>query len=87
MVSGNEQSRMLKTCMVDVIHSQRLVPGLPLQLLARVFLMFAQQLGSKLDISGLVDTVDVSEAGGNGEVGGDLAERRVDVPNILRLGV
>lgn len=41
----------------------------------------------KPDVAGLVDTVDVTEAGGNGEVGGDGGESRVDIPDVLRLRV
>ena len=39
------------------------------------------------DVAGLVDTVDVAEAGGDGEVGGDGREGVVDVPDVLGLGV
>ena len=49
--------------------------------------MFAQKLWSENDVSWLVDTVDVSESGGNGEVGGDGSEGRVDIENVRGLGV
>lgn len=49
--------------------------------------MLSEDLGSELDVTGLVDSVDVTESGGNAEVGGDLGERLVDVEDILRLGV
>lgn len=41
----------------------------------------------QLDVTGLVDAVDVAEAGGDGEVGGDGGEGLVDVQDILGLGV
>lgn len=41
--------------------------------------MLTEDLGSEDDVSGLVDTMDVSEGGGDGEVGGDGAEGLVDV--------
>jgi hypothetical protein len=57
------------------------------QLLSSVLLVLSENLGSELDVTGLVDTVNVSESGGDGEVGGDLGKRLVDVENVLRLGV
>lgn len=39
------------------------------------------------DVAGLVDTVDVTEAGRDGEVGRDGGERRVHSPDVLGLGV
>ena len=50
-------------------------------------LVAAQTLGAELDVAGLVDTVDVAEAGSDGEVGRDLAEILDDVLDILGLGV
>jgi hypothetical protein len=41
----------------------------------------------KLNISGLVDTVNVAEGGGYGEVGGDWRQGLVDVEDVLRLGI
>lgn len=35
----------------------------------------------------LTDSVNVAEPGGDGEVGGDGTERRLDGPDVLRLGV
>lgn len=52
-----------------------------------VGLVLAEQLGVELDVAGLVDTVDVAEASGNGEVGGDGGEGVVDVEDVLGLGV
>lgn len=52
-----------------------------------VSLVLAKELGVQLNVAGLVDTVDVAEAGGNGEVGRDGREGVVDVENVLGLGV
>lgn len=41
----------------------------------------------ELDVAGLVDTVNVTEAGSDGEVGGDGGEGGVNLPDILGLGV
>ena len=41
----------------------------------------------QLDVAGLVDTVHVAEAGGNGEVGADLGQRSPDLVDIFGLGV
>ena len=56
-------------------------------LLLHVLLVFAQQLWAQLDVAGLVDAVHVAEAGGDGEVGADWAERLVDLVDVFRLGV
>lgn len=58
-----------------------------LDLSADVLLVLAEQLGLQRDVSGLVDTVNVTETGGDGEVGGNLGELAVDVPDVLGLGV
>jgi hypothetical protein len=50
-------------------------------------LVLAEELGVKLDVTGLVDTVNVAEAGGDGEVGRDRGEGVVDIEDVLRLGV
>ena len=52
-----------------------------------VSLVLAKELGVELDVSGLVDTVNVAEAGSDGEVGGDGGKSVVDVENVLGLGV
>lgn len=52
-----------------------------------MLLMFTQKFRVKLDISGLVDTVDVSKSSSDTEVGANGAQCRVDIPDILRLGV
>lgn len=52
-----------------------------------VRLVLAEELGVELDVAGLVDTVDVAEASGNGEVGGDGRQGVVDVEDVLGLGV
>ena len=41
----------------------------------------------KFDVARLVDTVDVAEAGGDGEVGARLGERGPDVVDVFGLGV
>lgn len=58
-----------------------------LGLLLDVGLVLGQQLGVQADVAGLVDTVDVAEAGGNGEVGADGGQGVVDGQDILGLGV
>lgn len=52
-----------------------------------VSLVLAEKGWLELDVSWLVDTVDVSEAGGDGEVWGDWGEGLVDVEDVLWLGV
>lgn len=60
---------------------------LRLELLVGVRLVLGEELGLELDVSGLVDTVDVSETGGDREGGRDGEEGVVDVENVLGLGV
>ena len=57
------------------------------ELLLGVELVLVEEFGVKADVSGLVDTMDVAKGGGDGEVGADLGESGVDVPNVLGLGV
>lgn len=52
-----------------------------------VGLVLAEKLRVELDVTGLVDTVNVAEAGGDGEVGGDGGEGVEDVEDVLGLGV
>lgn len=52
-----------------------------------VGLVLGQELGVELDVAGLVDTVDVTETSGNGEVGRDGREALVDHQDVLGLGV
>lgn len=52
-----------------------------------VSLVLGEKLGVELDVSGLVNTVDVTETSGDGEVGGDGGEGVVDVEDILGLSV
>jgi hypothetical protein len=61
--------------------------GLGTGLLLDVLLVLGEELGVQLDVTGLVDTVDVTEAGGDGEVGGDGAEGVLDGQDVLGLGV
>lgn len=56
-------------------------------LLLDVLLVLLEQLGVQTDIAGLVDTVDVTETSGNGEVGADGGESLVNGQDILGLGV
>jgi hypothetical protein len=67
-------------------HSQRLGVGLA-NLLSSVLLVVTKEFGSESDVSGLVDTVNISETGGNGEVGGDGVESSVDIVNVGGLSV
>jgi hypothetical protein len=60
---------------------------LRLELLVGVLLVHGEELGAELDVSGLVDTVNVSETGSDGEHGGDGGEGVVDVEDVLGLGV
>lgn len=52
-----------------------------------VLLVLAEELGVELDVTWLVDTVDVTEAGGDGEEWGDGGEGLVDGKDVLGLGV
>lgn len=56
-------------------------------LLLDVLLVLGEELGVELDVAGLVDTVDVTEASGNGEVGADGGEGVLDGQDVLGLGV
>jgi hypothetical protein len=61
--------------------------GLGAGLLGDVLLVLGEELGVELDVAGLVDTVDVTEASGNGEVGADGAEGVLDGQDVLGLRV
>lgn len=56
-------------------------------LLLDVGLVTREQLGVQTDVTGLVDTVDVTETSGNGEVGADGGEGVVDGQDVFGLGV
>lgn len=56
-------------------------------LLLNVLLVLLEKLWVKLDVTWLVNTVDVTETSGNGEVWGDLGESLVDLVDVLWLGV
>lgn len=58
-----------------------------LDLLLDVGLVLGEELGVQADVAGLVDTVDVTETSGNGEVGGDGSEGLLDGEDVLGLGV
>lgn len=66
------------------VHGERV---LGLELLVAVGLVLGEELGLKDDVSGLVDTVNVSEGGSDREGGGDGEEGVVDVEDVLGLGV
>jgi len=66
--------------------SQRLGVGLA-NLLSSVLLVVTEEFGPEGDVSGLVDTVNVSETGGNGEVGGDGVQSSVDIVDVWGLSV
>lgn len=50
-------------------------------------LVLGEELRVQLDVAGLVDTVDVTEAGGDGEVRRDGRESLVDLVDVFGLGV
>ena len=50
-------------------------------------MVLAEKLWVELDVTRLVDTVDVTEAGGNGEEGGDWGKSLVDGKDIFWLRV
>lgn len=50
-------------------------------------LVLGEQLGVETDVTGLVDTVHVTEASGDGEVGADGRKSVVDGEDVLGLGV
>lgn len=61
--------------------------GFTSQFLAHMLLVLTQKFGVKFDISGLVNTMDVSESSGDTEVWADGIQGRVDLPDVLRLSV
>jgi hypothetical protein len=52
-----------------------------------ILLVLAEELGVELDISGLVNTMDVSETSSNGEIRRDGGESLVNSKDILWLSV
>jgi hypothetical protein len=60
---------------------------LALDLLLDELLVLLEQFRAELDVTRLVNTVDVTEASGDREVLGDLAQGLVDVKDVFRLGV
>jgi hypothetical protein len=56
-------------------------------LLLDELLVLLEQFRAELDVTRLVNTVDVTEASGDREVLGDLAQGLVDVKDVFRLGV
>ena len=49
--------------------------------------MLTEKLGVEPDVTRLVYTVNIAKGSGNAEIGGDLAESLVNVPDVLRLRV
>ena len=49
--------------------------------------MFLEELWVKLDVSGLVDTMDVTKSSSNREVWADLLECGVDIVDVFGLSV
>ena len=49
--------------------------------------MFSEEFWVETDIAWFVDTMDVSETGGNGEVWADCRKSAVNIPNIFWLSV
>ena len=70
----------------ETVNSQRLGVGLA-NLLSSVLLVVTEELGPEGNVSGLVDTVNVSETGSDGEVGRDGVESSVDIVNVGGLSV
>jgi len=56
-------------------------------LLLDVLLVLLEKLWVELDVTWLVDTVNVTETSGDGEVWGDLGEGLVDLVDVLWLSV
>lgn len=67
-------------------QEERLV-FLSIDLLLRVGLMLAQEFWMQADITGLVNSVNISEACSNREIRRNRAKRLIDVVNIFRLGI
>jgi hypothetical protein len=49
--------------------------------------MFAKEFRLEFNVTGLVNTVDVTEAGGDGEVRPNFRKSLVHIPNVLWLSV
>lgn len=60
---------------------------LAIDLLLDIVLVLLEELRVELDVSWLVDTVDVTEAGSDGEVWGDGGQGLVDLVDVFWLGV
>lgn len=65
---------------------QRLVV-FALEFFAGVLLVFVEEFGVETDVAGFIDPVDVTETSGDGEVGSDLGEIAVYIPDILWLSI
>ena len=60
---------------------------LGLGLLLDKLLVLLEQFRAELDVTRLVDSVNVTKASSDGEVLGDFRERLVDIVDVLGLGV
>jgi hypothetical protein len=52
-----------------------------------VGLMFAEKFGMETDVAGFIDTMNVSESSGDGEIGTNFREIAIYVPNIFWLSI
>src|SRR5579859_4997843 len=80
------KTRKLRVSLADWGWLQRFLI-FAFELVLRVFLMFIEEFRVETDISGFVDTVDVSKASGNGEIRSNSGKCAVDIPDILRLSI
>lgn len=88
--SGTKKKRKRKKKDQALNNRIRYSQGLLLvtaDLLVGVLLVLAEELRPELDVSGLVNTVDVTKTGSDREVGRDGVKGRVDIPDVLGLGV
>ena len=83
---GSKRKGNTEKAKQETINLQRLGVGLA-NLLGSVLLVVTEELGPEGNVSGLVDTVNISETSGNGEVGGDGVQSSVDVVDVWGLGV
>jgi len=60
---------------------------LRVDLLSNVFLVLAEEIRLELNVSGLVDAVDVSKRSSDAEVGANSAQRLVDFMDVGGLGI
>ena len=53
-----------------------------LELLTHEVLVLTKKLGVEPDVTRLIYTVNIAKGSGNAEIGGDLAESLVNVPDV-----